>query len=300
MKQLLLSMLLTAFTITAFPQTNNLVNGTESFENWFSMEAGNLPVDWDGFNREIVVNNYPVGTVTTIYKDSANPYDSNYSVKLISSSVMGGSAVPGMLTTGNLIIDFQTQNGDIIGGVPFTDRPLRLKGYFKYSPANNDTASISCWFKKDGSEIGGGVFLISNTVNQWTEFTVDIYFSEPVIPDTMNVLFSTSKSRNNVPAGSVLQIDKVWFEGSSVDIEELNINKSFDVFPNPAKDLVNLKFDSQENRQIKIYNSFGVLIYAEAINSLNKTINTSSWKSGIYFIESIGEKSKISQKIVLK
>lgn len=299
MKQLLL-MLLIAIKIKALPQTNNLANGIESFENWFGMEAGNLPVDWDGFNREIVMNGSSVGTVTTVYKDSVNPYDSNYSVKLVSSSIMGGPAVPGMLTTGNLVINFQTQNGDIEGGVPFTDRPLRLKGYFKYSPANNDTASITCWFKKDGNEIGGGEFLISNTVNQWTEFTVDIYFSEPVLPDTMNVLFSTSKSRNNVPAGSVLEIDKVSFEGSSVEIEDIVSGDNFGVYPNPAKDFLNLKFHTEKNRQVYIYNSNGSLVYSENISTSSKRINTCDWQSGVYFIKLVSDKTKITQKIVVQ
>ena len=301
MKTLITAFLLMA-TMSGFTQNQPLINGVETFGNWVVNTGGELPQYWDGFNREIVMNGMPVGTITTITKDSADPQDSDYSVRLVSTSVMGGGAVPGMLTAGKMDIDFMNQTGDISGGIPYTQRPSRLKGWFKYSPTGADTALIAIWIKHDTLEIGGGEIKISNTTSGWTEFTVDINYSNNMTPDTINILFSSSSQRNNVPMGSALDIDHIWLEGGSLGYTpSFKEHADFQLFPNPAKTYV--KIIPELNTRVdyvNIYSSTGALIIHKTEFDQEITLNTSQLSRGLYFVEIRSNNSSKVEKLIIQ
>lgn len=283
-------------------QNQPLITGVETFGNWTSNSGGELPQYWDGFNREIIINGMPVGTVTTVRKDSADPQDSDYSVQLTSSSVMGGPAVPGMLTTGKMHINFNSQNGDIDGGIPYQAKPAKLKGWYKYNPAMGDTALISIWFKNDTMAIGGGTLKISQSTSLWTAFELDITYSSNLIPDTMNILFSTSTKRNNVPLGSVLDIDHIWLEGGNVGYERpIYAHDDFKLYPNPSSDFIKIESKERfEELRIRILNNLGAVVYESNHYQKNQKIQTRFFKSGIYFVEIGSETSKSIKKLIIQ
>ena len=301
MKTLITALLLMA-TMSGFTQNQPLINGVETFGNWVANAGGELPQYWDGFNREIVMNGMPVGTITTITKDSADPKDSDYSVRLVSNSVMGGGAVPGMLTAGKMDIDFINQTGDISGGIPYTQKPARLKGWYKYSPTGTDTALIAIWIKHDTLEIGGGEIKISNTTSGWTEFTVDINYNSNLTPDTINILFSSSAQRNNVPMGSALDIDHIWLEGGSLGYtRRFKEHLGFQLYPNPAKSYV--KIVPEVNTQVdyvNVYSSTGALVIHKTDFDHEISLNTSQLSHGLYFVEIRLNNSSIVEKLIIQ
>jgi len=184
----------------AIAQNQPIINGIETFGNWDTCAAGEMPMYWDGFNREIIINGMNLGEIICVKKDSADPQDLDYSVRLTSTSILGGAAVPGMLTTGNLNIDFVTHDGDIDGGIPYTQKPASLKGWYKYTPNGNDTALVSVWFQKDGTQFGGGSIELSSRKQIWTMFEVPLNYQPNITPDTMNIMFSSSIIENNIKA----------------------------------------------------------------------------------------------------
>ncbi len=69
------------------------------------------------------------------------------------------------------------------------------------------------------------------------------------------------------------------------------------LFPNPSSELVSVEYGSNvEAEEIQVLNSQGQIIYSSKINFA--TINTSTFKTGVYFITLITPKSKIVQKYV--
>ena len=298
----LMTTLLLILALTGMTQNQPLINGVETFGNWTAGAEGELPQYWDGFNREIMMNGMPVGTITTITKDSADPQDIDYSVRLVSTSVMGGNAVPGMLTAGKMEIDFMNQTGDISGGIPYTQKPARLKGWYKYNPAGADSAMISIWFKHDTLEIGGGTIKIPDTATLWTEFTVDIYFGGNMMPDTMNILFSSSTQRNNVPAGSALDIDHIWLEGGTLGYARpMRGPSGFKLFPNPAKTFVKIVPETKTRIDyVKVYSATGALILEERELGYMSVINTSVLSEGLYFVEIRANNTSVIEKLIIQ
>jgi len=81
-------------------------------------------------------------------------------------------------------------------------------------------------------------------------------------------------------------IDQVVFE-------ELSI------YPNPAKDEVNISLNSQMNN-VKITNNIGQVMCNQPVDAQFVNINTSKFQAGIYFIEIQTETGIITEKLVIK
>lgn len=68
----------------------------------------------------------------------------------------------------------------------------------------------------------------------------------------------------------------------------------FLLFPNPAKDALNIKIYGKTESNIEIYNSMGALIYSQLIK--NETIiNTTGWRDGMYLVKT----GNLTRKLVI-
>ncbi len=81
--------------------------------------------------------------------------------------------------------------------------------------------------------------------------------------------------------------DTVHFSMTSTAANNIPLEKSFEMHPNPAKDFLQLA-QLKGGNPILIYNEKGQTIYTKEItipNSSTLTINTAEWPSGIYFVK---------------
>ena len=79
-------------------------------------------------------------------------------------------------------------------------------------------------------------------------------------------------------------------------------NKEFEVFPNPAKDYITLKYVVlAQNLTITIVDNSGKVLKTEFLdnNSSQKTISVSDLSQGIYFVNLISNNKIISSKSVV-
>ncbi|MEP5339736.1 MAG: T9SS type A sorting domain-containing protein [Algibacter sp.] len=112
--------------------------------------------------------------------------------------------------------------------------------------------------------------------------TAEIYFdfNDPVITNTFETEFITTLSNSKFN------------------------NTGFSIYPNPAKNIIELKFSRTINNIINtsIYNIQGKLILDSKNNIQNSEIqlNVSSLKSGIYFLKVNDGISKITQKLIIE
>ncbi|MDO6736338.1 VPS10 domain-containing protein [Wenyingzhuangia sp. 2_MG-2023] len=76
------------------------------------------------------------------------------------------------------------------------------------------------------------------------------------------------------------------------------------IFPNPAKDYVNIQFDTKWNSQIsvKIYSVLGSLILAENFQNYNQqlVVDTSELNTGLYQMEVKSEEMTVKSKLLIK
>jgi hypothetical protein len=288
---------LTAILIAglSFGQQAAIVNGFEGFETWVNAEVGELPQHWDGFNKNITFSGNTVGSVTCVEKDASDPYEGVFSAKLTSTSVMGGPAVPGMLTVGDLVIDWNAQDGDVIGGEAYTQLPQELYGQFKYTPVGIDTGFVSVWFLENGEEVGQGYFEFTTSTAGWTAFSTTITYEPGAAPDSMNVLFASSTSASNAPEGTVLEIDAIGFGSylSSASVEAENIQ----LFPNPTSDTFRVRLQHKIEEPLQLVDANGVIVRTIEMNGLPKEVDVSNLASGVYYVR-FG--NMVSEKLVIQ
>ncbi|MFO7790320.1 MAG: T9SS type A sorting domain-containing protein [Bacteroidales bacterium] len=225
MKKTVLSFTLLLLCVGVFGQTipNN------DFENWETNSDGfEVPVNWGTSNENIYGAEFnTVSPVDTdVYSETYAAKATNVTQNLIG---MGDVTLPGIITLGEFVLDLVAAEGSIEGGLPFTDRPYYLKGYFKSAPATGDSTMIAIGLSKwnDTTEerdtIGWGIMYSVDTVDTWTEFEIPIDWTSTENPDSMNIVISPSNLMGNdvFIEGSSVTVDSVWLDYT--EPEENNI-----------------------------------------------------------------------------
>jgi xyloglucan-specific exo-beta-1,4-glucanase len=93
---------------------------------------------------------------------------------------------------------------------------------------------------------------------------------------------------NLVPAKVICLVS--GFPSYSVD------NSVLILFPNPTRDIVNIKIDGDEKGTYKLTNSLGQILISEDLEK--SFIDLSSYADGIYFVTILSNKRNLRQKIV--
>ena len=103
------------------------------------------------------------------------------------------------------------------GGVPYTQQPTAITGYYRYNMVAGDSALLIAIFKKSGAVIAMNMFKISNSTGSLSTFTA---FSLPlasllVAPDSVIIAAASSNlSANVLHSGSWLELDQLEFTTS--------------------------------------------------------------------------------------
>jgi hypothetical protein len=101
------------------------------------------------------------------------------------------------------------------GGLPYTQQPTGIRGYYKCSVPAGDSALMLLQFKKSGTSLGFIAHSFYGTHNSYTLFSVAF----PPLgqnPDTVQIGFTSSDFKDNIAmAGSTLTVDSVSFTGAS-------------------------------------------------------------------------------------
>lgn len=107
-------------------------------------------------------------------------------------------------------------------GVPFTERPVSLKGFQMYTSVNGDSAYIAVMISKYNfsadrkDTLGFGELTISQSSSAYSEFDLNIEYAQDklsLVPDSIVVLYTSSKAYESLEGeeGSTLLIDNCSF-----------------------------------------------------------------------------------------
>lgn len=151
---------------------------------------------------------------------------------------------------------------------------------------------------QDGLYVGMnyGVYYTDNTLgNTWSAFNnglPNVRINELEINTADNKLYAATYGRG------------LWRSNLYNEVLRVNAFESQDfvIYPNPAQNEVNLKWDKSETVSVRIYNTLGKLMYyGKKINLLNgHHIDVSSYESGVYFVKLNTIKGEITKKLILK
>ncbi|MFN5294772.1 MAG: T9SS type A sorting domain-containing protein, partial [Flavobacteriales bacterium] len=76
---------------------------------------------------------------------------------------------------------------------------------------------------------------------------------------------------------------------------------SFNVYPNPASDVLNLECTTAEPVQVQIFSSMGELVYEKQNVSFNRlNIDISTLSAGLYTVNLTSAKQTVSKKVLVK
>lgn len=224
------------------------------------------------------------GVSDAVTAKSTDSYSGGFSAelttKLITIPFVGDLTIPGTLALGTIVFDPGTLAAGVVGGYAMTESPTSLMGYYKYTPAAGDSMNVAIIAKTGGVQTGGGQLKDPATVTAWTMFDVPIVYG--AIPDTIQIIITSSGGFTSATAGSVLMIDGLAFTGivSAENLAGTGIKPN--VYPNPAVNFINIDNPLKTSATIEVFNLNGVkadeIVLTPGLNALD----LSDYPSGVY------------------
>ncbi|MDD5571094.1 MAG: T9SS type A sorting domain-containing protein [Bacteroidales bacterium] len=263
------------------------------FENWTTIGSYENPDGW------ATMNPYCAGPFYSSTK-STDHYPANvgsYSIRLENNTSLT------QYTGGWGISITDTMAYPIQPSFRIVGHPDSLCGYYKYFPLNSDSLFIRILVFQSGIVVGGGMIKIGVTVATWTPFIIPFTYSSADSATIMLLAFSPTGPTDGPNGNSVLYIDNLSFDSlvGSVPLRTLK-NTMFNLFPNPASDIVTLNIDNTEKSDIilNIYNVVGELISSEKLQENQQKINTGNLNNGVYIVEIKSEGWAEKQKLIIQ
>ena len=246
---------------TAFTVDDKCVNEPVIFANKTEFKQGQIQYEWDFGDGFISNKANPIHQYNTINSKT-------YFVRLV-ANVLGGCS--------DTLIKTVTVE-EIPSACDFDIKRDFNKGLksFEFVPLGNTDKLKFTWLTGDGNSFESNSNGISYTYAQNTKYCVSM------------------TARNE--AGC--ECNKVKCITLTTDLEDLE-SMAVKIYPNPSNGIFNLEYgnDSKLN-QVNVYDGFGKMILSFNEEDL-KTIDLSSYNSGVYFLEIITEQETISKKITL-
>lgn len=287
----------------------NLQLAGMDFENW-SQNYYNVMFPsnfyWENQPTSFWANS---NAATTIVNDfccerTSDCNSGSYAAHLETKSIFGVPAA-GNLFTGTFVAD--GFNSQALRGVSFTDKPKSIKGYYKYTPANYDNGSatvpdtcaiyaiLSYWDGAQRVEIARAEMYSANIASSYTLFDLDFIYYSNTTPDTVSVVFASSKYGDLFKGGigSTLLIDDVEFVYPVGYAEDNTFSKVW----NDGKNWI-FSFRTNADRSIFLYDVSGRLIYKKSTSELNHQTTLDILNNGIFLYNIVEGEKTFSGKLV--
>jgi len=303
MKRFFIVLTLFSFLLVIRLQGQTLVpNG--DFEDWPSSGNYGNPHYWDTPNRAIELA-LPFGT--KVVTKSTDHESGSFSARLESKQLtLPSMVVPGVVTLGTLTIDIFAQTFAINGGVPITDKPTHLKGFFKFQPKGGDSCVIGIgltkWNNGIRNSVGIGAFSTHDTVNVWTPFSTWIDYVLAETPDTFNIL-AISSADSTPTAGTVLYVDNIYLD-YTLGINREDPAAGIDIYQDREEQqiLVYFDFEKPETTDIQLFNMTGQVVVntqAETLMKGRRILKYTGFSTGVYVLEILHGGKKYCKKFFI-
>jgi len=281
---------LIAITIRTNAQIPN-----SGFENWTTVGSYEEPTGWATMNPLSLGSFYSCTKSADHYPISVG----SYSVRLENNtSLTQMTGAYGMVITDTMAYPFQP-------AFPIIGHPNSLTGYYKYTSLNNDSMFIRIILFKNGTMLSGSIptFITGITTSAWTSFTIPLTYTS-ADSATINISAFYPNSQTSGPKGnSVLYVDNLNFDNliGSVN-EQITKNTLFNLFPNPASDIVALNIDNRNNEEftLNIYNAIGTLVKSEILKQNQQQINIGDLSNGVYMLTVKSKNMTENQRLIIQ
>ena len=265
-----------------------------SFEEWKTDDSKlfeDLPPGfWGTINRLRLLG--PQGPITT--EKSTDSHSGTYSAK-ITTKTFGTFKIVGIVATG--IFDQKASPPGFVEGMPFTSRPTKLTGYYKFTPVNNDSCSAyinltkynTTLNKKD--TLGEGMLIIKSPQSNWTKFEVPVNYKSTETPDTIKVAFVSSagtvgmSSTQNAQVGSSMSIDDLELDYSTEVETDCDINKKSILFYHNFTEKIEIQNKFEHPANLRIFDLYGSKVLDQILISNLSELKFDNFPAGVYFYQ---------------
>lgn len=159
-------------------------------------------------------------------------------------------------------------------------------------------------FKKGGADLSAYESPILNPLN----FDPFLHYKDEEYIQTFTVDISNYIGVENVAfklkyisdLGGYIIIDGFRINDYPVSIDENEYSSMVNIYPNPAKDKINITSGNENISNIKVFNILGQLVYSNSFHNINQAmIQVSDWTKGQYFFNIQTDKRNIKKKILI-
>ena len=253
------------------------------FEQWVDHTTYMEPESWNTSNQ--ITGFAGVMGVAR----SSDAYAGDYSVRLETVNLLNLITLPGAITFADFYVNIADSIFGMSGGISMHDRVTELKGMYKYTGVDNDSAAVLMYnYKRDGGiidTIGHGYTYLHNA-NAWTSFTVNMQYQNNHIPDTLNVAIFSSGNSQELHVGSVLLVDSLVLHTYTGVINLSTHPVRMIAYPNPAQSDVTIKAGSaHKDRRLFLYDLSGKLLSTFPFETQQITLNIQKFHSGTYLFK---------------
>ena len=267
------------------------------FENWTDNGLYEDPDQWVSLNFFALL-----GAPETATK-STDAHSGTYAAQLqtVAADVDGdgnNDTIPSSLSLGTLDL----MSGESTNGAAFTSRPDSLTGWYKFAPLNADAfvvqVSLTKWNAVSGEQetVASGTYTQDAAASVYRRMSFPLVYESTDIPDTVSVTFITAGGMTTSP-GTALWIDDLAFvTNSPLAVIPKPAEPAIQLYPNPAKESVNVVLAKDAN--IHICNALGMEVdVMRATASKTLSIPTAKYDNGVYLLKT---DTGIVQRFVVK
>ena len=184
------------------------------------------------------------------------------------------------------------ETGDVVAMEPKLDNIVRTQGDLN-ADNNKEVPGIAPNYNTGNRELQGYNIYVNGA---FLDFTADTTYLHTV---TVNDLYTYEVTALYEDCESDTAAGPVSVDVFCVGINDLLDDEGFAVYPNPAKEVLNI-MSSQDIQIVTILNNVGQVVYNhKVVNDNLLTINTSSYEAGVYMVKIETEDNIIVRKIII-
>ncbi|MDB5228155.1 MAG: hypothetical protein JWN78_2348 [Bacteroidota bacterium] len=283
--------------ISFLPGNTTFTNS--GFESWFSTIIES-PLSWFTFPYVALDSANATGNhmVSKVYFNAPD----DYAAEISNITWPGGLIIGGELANHNGILDNKE------GGFPIRGKHVTFNGYYKFFPAQGDTMRININMLKGKTSVGNGDFFQTDSVPDYTPFSIPINYIGTTIPDSADIEISCYSNKNNVHAGTRIIVDKLSFDGfvSGVQITKTDLLQldGMKVYPNPARDFLIIEnlYDVNKVCSLSLFSITGQLLREIKLPAGQRTtqMEVGDLSPGFYVLTMKKGENNYSKKITIQ
>ena len=171
--------------------------------------------------------------------------------------------------------------------------------------SKHDQDSITYIVYRNDTLVSAGILMLkyNKVFDMWSTKSDVVFGSDSVLCNHYEIIFYDSINigfSEGCMDGYIYdyQKDSSKYEPSSILNEQSD--KSIEIFPNPADDIINIEIENINNAIIEIYSISGKLVYSREVNTKFETIDISGYAKGVYLVKVILDREVMVGKVVVE